>query len=144
MALSNETQTFILSIVDANQEYNSKMTLLFMMLTYSVVMFVFSFWIERRDPRWNWNEPEFLISRGLLNRLFRWMGGAYIFIFLLLFLFMYRAVPFERLLQLVFALYIPLMTAFTAFGVMYAYDVIMDFTGVRSRKFRARKKFFNK
>ena len=140
MALSNETQQLVLQVVDANQEYNTKFTLIFMLLIYSVIMFGFTYWAERRDKRWDEKSGEFLISRVLLKRAFRWIGGAYIFVFPLMFLLLYRGVAAEILLNLVFGSYIVFFGGLVIFGVMYSWDIVMEFTGLRNFKLNNGKK----
>lgn len=127
-------------LLDSTIEYNTKMILLFSMLAYSVCMFAFTFWIEKREEEWDEDSDNFKLSRVLLKRFFRWIGGAYIFIFLLMFLFAYRGASLEDLLQLVYGLFIPFFGAMAIWGIMYLWDTVYKFTGIENMSKRNKRR----
>lgn len=135
--VSQEAIDLAYGLLDATIEYNAKMSLMYTLLAYCVVLFVFTFWIERKSEDWNEKSNNFRISRVLLKRFYRWVSGAYLFIFPLMFLFAYRGAAFETLLQLIYGLYIPLFGAMALWGIMYLWDIVYEFTGlIKSRNKR--------
>jgi hypothetical protein len=128
--VTQQTQDFVFSLLDASIEYNAKMLILLTILTYSFVLFCFTYWIQFKFPEWDENTKNFKISKVLLKRAFRWISGSILFIFPLMFLFAYRGAKLETLLNLIYGLYIAFFGGFALWGIMYFWDRVLEFTGV--------------
>jgi len=137
--VSQETQDFIFSVVDAGIEYQTKMYILLTIFSYSLFLFGFTYWIERKVPEWNESNQSFSITKVLLKRAFRWVSAPIIFIFPLLFLFAYRGVQLEVLLNLIYGLYIAFMGGFAIWGIGYFFDRVKEWTGITSKNTRGNK-----
>lgn len=134
--VSQETSDFVFSVVDAGFEYNTKMLILCTLLLYSLFLFGFTYWIERKSDEWNEKKTGFSISKTLLKRFYRWVSGAILFVFPLMFLFGYRGASLETLLNLIYGLYIAFMGGMAIWGIAYFIDRIKEWTGISGQNTR--------
>ena len=122
MVISNASQEFILSVVDYNQEYNTKIIVLGFVLLYSI----FFLWYQGRighDMKWK------IIVR-LMMIVF---GFVMIFLFPLFAFFLYREYALSSLLNLLMTLYTVIFIIMGVLVWIWGFDVILNMLGIKGK-----------
>ena len=119
MAFSNETLTQIYNIIDAGQEYNTKLVFLGLILVYSIMMFYLSYNLK---PKRYWS---LLTIMGM-----RVTGFVFLFLAPLFAIFMYRTVSLITLIGLFFASYTLIFSIMGIIATVWGYEWLVDLAGI--------------
>lgn len=120
MVLSNETKEFVLSIVDYNQDYNTKLILLCVIVAYSL----FFLWY----PRFIGDDMKWKVFVKLLMKI---TGFIFIFFTPLFTIFLVRGYPFISLWTFIATLYGALFAILSVLVWVWGYDAILMFVGIK-------------
>lgn len=129
MAISNATQEFVLSVVDANIEFNSKIYLLLLLLIYFSVMFYISF---RIDDSLSWWRKAAKWSMRLFSVVF--LVGMPLFV-----LFLYRGFTLSNLILVIVGFYGIVLTIILLVAMVFGGETFFSMLGLKYVKTSRRR-----
>lgn len=130
MVISNTTQTFILSVVDANQEYNTKFILLCLLFIYLIF---FLWWSNRLIPFRTTREQraEFPIYQQAGVKVMRFFSITFLVFYpLLIGIFMYRLYDIDSLITLLIIAYSVLTSIGFVVLILFGFEWVIEFLGL--------------
>lgn len=145
--VSQETQDFVFSVVDANQEYNTKLILFCIILIY----IIFLIWWSNRIIPFNSTRDEYStypLYKQFAVRMIRAIGVVLIiFLPLTIGIFMYREFDLDTMITYLTIAYKILVWIGLGIFFLFVFDWVMDFLSLsgieikdrRGKLFRRRK-----
>jgi len=127
MTISNATQTFIFSVVDSNQEYNTKLILFLLTFLYLLLML----WISNKLIPFNATRDQvqdYPLYKQILTKLLKVFSGVFLFLFPIIFaIFMYREFDIDSMIRYLIIFYnISFMIGLGIF-FLFGFNWVMDF-----------------
>lgn len=127
MVISNQTQAFVFSVVDATMEYNTKLITFFILFAF----FAFSMWLSFKLFPSGSKPTDINFSTLIIAVVLRIVSFIFIALFPLYFgLFMYRAIAFEVIMRYIFVAYGIMFTSLTVLGFIMGIEKLAQMFGL--------------
>jgi len=127
--VTNSTRNLVLSVVDYNQEYTTKLIILFLILIYSIILLWYSYKIVPK----NCKKSEIGLKENIVAMFIRVITIPYIFLFILLISFvMFKDYHFNQLMNLIISFYILATLIVLLYLIIFGWQFVLELFNIDS------------
>jgi len=127
--VTNSTRNLVLSVVDYNQEYTTKLIILFLILIYSIILLWYSYKIVPK----NCKKSDIGLKENIVAMLIRVITIPYIFLFILLISFvMFKDYHFNQLMNLIISFYILATLIVLLYLIIFGWQFVLELFNIDS------------
>ena len=127
--VTNSTRNLVLSVVDYNQEYTTKLIILFLILIYSIILLWYSYKIVPK----NCKKSDIGLKENIVAMFIRVITIPYIFLFILLISFvMFKDYHFNQLMNLIISFYILATLIVLLYLIIFGWQFVLELFNIDS------------